>query len=139
MTQTAPVALVNLLDAFVPFLGHSPMTAYLVMMAIRLVELHRVLKPTGSIYLHCDPTAGHYLKMTMDGVFGAKNFQNEIVWKRTSAHNDPQRYGRILTLFCSTHKDRRGLGTSYTPPMGLHTSTGSGIEIPMGGGGQMTT
>ena len=65
LTQTAPVALVSLLNAFVPFLGHSPMTAYLVMMAIRLVELRRVLKPTGSIYLHCDPTASHYLKMVM--------------------------------------------------------------------------
>ena len=68
-------------------LGRNPMSAYLVMMAARLVELHRVLKPTGSLYLHCDPTASHYLKMLLDGIFGAWNFRNEIVWKRTSAHN----------------------------------------------------
>ena len=80
LTQTAPAPLVDLLNAFVPFLGRSPMTAYLVMMGIRLLELRRVLKPTGSIYLHCDPTASHYLKTLMDGIFGPKNFRNEIVW-----------------------------------------------------------
>ena len=64
------------------------MMAYLAMMAVRLVELHRVLKPTGSLYLHCDPTASHYLKMLLDAVFGARNFRNEIIWKRTAAHND---------------------------------------------------
>jgi adenine specific DNA methylase Mod len=77
--------------AFRTFLGHSDMMAYLAMMAPRLIELKRVLKPTGSIYLHCDPTASHYLKMLMDGIFGAINFRNEIVWKRTSAHNDASR------------------------------------------------
>ena len=61
------------------------MMAYLTMMAQRLVELHRVLKPTGSIYLHCDPTASHYLKLLMDAVFDARNFRNEIVWLRTMA------------------------------------------------------
>ena len=64
------------------------MMAYLVMMAPRLVELRRVLKPTGSIYLHCDPTASHYLKLLMDAVFGAQNFRNEMIWPRTNAHND---------------------------------------------------
>lgn len=68
------------MQAFRTFLGESNMLAYLAMMAPRLVELHRVLKPTGSIYLHCDPTASHYLKMLMDAVFGARNFRNEIVW-----------------------------------------------------------
>jgi hypothetical protein len=61
---------------------------YLTIMAIRLLELHRVLKPTGSIYLHCDPVAGHYLKVLMDAIFGPDNFRNEIIWKRTSAHSD---------------------------------------------------
>ena len=75
------------------FVGSNAMTAYLVMMAPRLVELHRVLKPTGSIYLHCDPTAGHYLKLLMDAVFGKENFRTQIVWKRTSAHSDT-RQGR---------------------------------------------
>jgi site-specific DNA-methyltransferase (adenine-specific) len=62
------------------FLGQNDMMAYLVMMAERLEELHRVLKPTGSIYLHCDPTASHYLKLLMDAIFSNKNFKNEIIW-----------------------------------------------------------
>ena len=77
--------------AFRTFLGHSDMMAYLAMMAPRLVELHRVLKETGSIYLHCDPTASHYLKILMDAVFGPQNLQNEIIWKRTSAHSSGPR------------------------------------------------
>src|SRR3972149_7031425 len=76
------------MQAFQKLLGNNDMLAYLTMMAPRLVELRRVLKPTGSIYLHCDPTASHYLKVLMDAVFGATNYRNEIVWKRTSAHND---------------------------------------------------
>lgn len=68
------------MQAFRSFLGESDMLAYLSMMAPRLIELHRVLKETGSIYLHCDPTASHYLKMLMDGVFGARNFLNNVVW-----------------------------------------------------------
>jgi site-specific DNA-methyltransferase (adenine-specific) len=71
------------LQAFRTFLGECNMLAYLVMMAPRLVELHRVLKLTGSIYLHCDPTASHYLKMLMDAVFGAVNYRNEISWVRS--------------------------------------------------------
>ena len=63
-------------------IGENQMMAYLVMMAGRLVELHRVLKPTGSLYLHCDPTASHYLKIVLDCVFGAENYRNEIVWHR---------------------------------------------------------
>ena len=58
------------------------MKSYLIMMAVRLLEIHRLLKPTGSLYLHCDPTAGHYLKMLLDVVFGAGRFRNEIVWER---------------------------------------------------------
>ncbi|MCY4587372.1 MAG: DNA methyltransferase [Bryobacterales bacterium] len=71
------------------------MAAYLGMMAQRLQEMKRLLKPTGSIYLHCDPTASHYLKVLMDLVFGKAQFRNEIAWQRTSAHNDPKRFGRI--------------------------------------------
>lgn len=81
--------------AFRTFLGDNDMLAYLSMMAPRLVELHRVLKPTGSLYLHCDPTASHYLKLLLDAVFGPENFQNEIIWKRTTAHSDSKRAGRI--------------------------------------------
>lgn len=83
------------LRAFRTFLGTSDMLAYLVMMAPRLVDLRRALKPTGSIYLHCDPTASHYLKMLMDAVFGPEHFRNEIIWKRTTAHSDGKRCGRI--------------------------------------------
>ena len=81
----------QVMQAFRTFLGTNDMLAYLAMMAPRLVELRRVLKPTGSIYLHCDPTASHYLKMLMDAVFGADNFSNEITWKRTHAHGDSRK------------------------------------------------
>jgi adenine specific DNA methylase Mod len=76
------------LQAFRIFLGESDMLAYLCMMAPRLVDLRRVLKPMGNIYLHCDPTASHYLKLLMDAVFSPLYFRNEIIWKRTSSHND---------------------------------------------------
>jgi len=83
------------MQAFRTFLGESDMLAYLAMMAPRLVELRRVLKTTGSIYLHCDPTASHYLKMLMDAIFAPQNFRNEIIWKRTSAHNDARRFADV--------------------------------------------
>jgi site-specific DNA-methyltransferase (adenine-specific) len=85
----------NALKAFYTLLGESNMMAYLAMMAPRLVELRRVLKPTGSIYLHCDPTASHYLKLLMDSVFRPDNFRSEVVWKRTGAHNSAKRYGPV--------------------------------------------
>ncbi len=72
----------DLLQALRSFLGQNDMMAYLVMMAIRLAELHRVLKPTGSIYLHCDPSASHYLKLLLDAIFDPRNFRNEVIWKR---------------------------------------------------------
>ena len=75
----------ELLAALRSFLGQNDMMAYLTMMAQRMVELHRVLKPTGSIYLHCDPTASHYLKLMMDAVFGPDNYRSEIIWRRTNA------------------------------------------------------
>lgn len=81
--------------AFRQLLRPSNMLAYLSMMAPRLVELRRVLKPTGSLYLHCDSTASHYLKALLDAIFGPENFRNEIVWKRTSSHSDSGRYGRV--------------------------------------------
>ena len=83
------------MQAFRQFLGDSNMLAYLSMMGPRLMELRRVLKPTGSIYLHCDPTASHYLKMLMDAVFGPENFLNEISWKRTYSHGSAKRYGPL--------------------------------------------
>jgi site-specific DNA-methyltransferase (adenine-specific) len=83
------------LAAFRQLLGETGLLAYLSMMAPRLVELRRVLRSTGSIYLHCDPTASHYLKMLMDAVFGAENFRNEIVWRRTGAHGPRRSFGPI--------------------------------------------
>ncbi len=82
------------------------MRAYLTFMGPRLAEMHRVLTPTGSIYLHCDPTASHYLKAVLDAVFGVDNFRNEIIWQRTNAHNDGNQYGRVhdTILFYSKSK-----------------------------------
>jgi site-specific DNA-methyltransferase (adenine-specific) len=85
----------EMLRAMRSFLKENDMMAYLAMMAVRLIELHRALKSTGSLYLHCDPTASHYLKALLDAIFGVKLFRNEIVWQRTSSHNDPQKYGRV--------------------------------------------
>jgi len=78
----------EMLRAMRAVLKENDMMAYLAMMAVRLIELHRVLKPTGSLYLHCDPTASHYLKILLDAVFGQKSFVNEIIWKRTTAKSD---------------------------------------------------
>ena len=79
-----PAAVKDMISAFRQFIGQNAMMAYLVMMTPRLVELRRVLKPTGSLYLHCDPTASHYLKLLLDTVFGARNFRNEISWVRSN-------------------------------------------------------
>jgi len=76
-------------------LGDNDMMAYLAMMAVRLMELHRVLKPTGSLYLHCDPTASHYLKVLLDAVFGKENFVAEVVWKRTNARATTGKWPRL--------------------------------------------
>ena len=100
----------TLLRAMRDFLGDNDMMAYLAMMAVRLIELHRVLKPTGSLYLHCDPTASHYLKLLLDAVFGASGFVNEIIWRRYGAHNDvgqgSKHYGRVHDVVLFYVKDR---------------------------------
>jgi len=108
----APPKVAKLIDAIIEGLGRNDVTAYLVMMTIRLVELHRVLKDTGSLYLHCDPTASHYLKMVLDAIFGPANFRNEITWKRSSAHSDvvqgAKQFGRIhdiLLFYTKTLKN----------------------------------
>jgi site-specific DNA-methyltransferase (adenine-specific) len=85
----------NLSEAFYHFLGTNDMSAYLFMMTERLLELHRILKSTGSLFLHCDPKASHYLKIVLDAIFDPENFRNEIIWKRTFAHNDARRCGAI--------------------------------------------
>ncbi len=97
-----------MLDAMVGFLGKNAMTAYLCMMGVRLTELHRVLKDTGSLYLHCDPTASHYLKILLDAVFGARNFQNEIDWKRTTTHSDAKTWSSNADCILFYSKKQKG-------------------------------
>lgn len=108
------------MQAFRQLLGDANMLAYLAMMAPRLVELRRVLKPTGSLYLHCDPTASHYLKVLMDAVFGPTNFRNEIVWKRTSAHNTTtRRLGDITDAILFYGKTNKYV---FLPPRQPHSA-----------------
>jgi len=102
--------------AFRTFLGDSDMLAYLAMMAPRLVELRRVLKPTGSLYLHCDPTASHYLKMLLDAIFGATNFRNEIVWRRVTAHSDAKKWSPVVdVVFYYGKSDAVTWNTPFAP------------------------
>ncbi len=114
-----PSAVKEMIGAFRQFIGQNAMMAYLVMMAPRLVELHRVLKPTGSLYLHCDPTASHYLKLLLDAVFGPENFRSEINWRRTNAHNDAKQgrrqYGNVRdTIFFYTKSNTWNWNWQYT-------------------------
>lgn len=108
------------LSAFQTLLGEANMLAYLSMMAPRLIELKRVLKPTGSLYLHCDPTASHYLKLLLDSVFGPRSFRTEIVWKRSSAHSDTKQgrkqHGRIHdVIFFYSKSEEWTWNAVYTP------------------------
>jgi len=108
LTISAPnEELAKLAESLFSFLGKNDMMAYLVMMGERLLELRRILKPTGSLYLHCDSTASHYLKLILDAIFGVENFRNEIIWKRVTSHSDAKRYGRIsdrLLFYSKTEK-----------------------------------
>ena len=97
LVSDGPEKVCQLVGALRYLLGTSQMLAYLVMMTARLVELHRVLKPTGSLYLHCDPTASHYLKIILDTIFEPTNFRNEIIWQRTNAK------GLASTRFAANH------------------------------------
>jgi DNA modification methylase len=110
IVETGPAHVSQAMQAFRTFLGENDMMAYLAMMAPRLVELHCVLKPTGSIYLHCDPTASHYLKILMDGVFGPVNFRNEISWQRSQTRSSISRIfkrAHDIILFYSKTGDYR--------------------------------
>lgn len=113
----------DLLNAMRAFLGANDMMAYLAMMTIRLIELHRVLKPTGSLYLHCDPTASHYLKLLLDGVFGAEHYQAEIVWRRTNSRSTSGKWPRlhdVIFHFC------RGATAKFHP----QTAVGELAKVP---------
>ena len=107
----------EMVSAFRQFIGSNAMMAYLVMMTPRLVELRRVLKPTGSIYLHCDPTASHYLKMLMDSVFGATSFRNEITWRRTTSHSDARGLGRVHDIILLYNKSASFTWNSVFQPL----------------------
>ena len=97
IVTNGPLKVGRLIGALHDAIGQNDVMAYLVMMTARLIELHRVLKPTGSLYFHCDPTASHYIKLVLDQIFGPANFRNEIVWRRTSAK------GLAFTRFPSNH------------------------------------
>ena len=97
------------------------MGAFLCFMAVRLLEMHRVLKNDGAIYLHCDPTASHYLKELMDSIFGKKNFRNEIVWRRTGSHNSADRFGPIHdTLLFYAKSGKYSHNVQFTPYLRGH-------------------
>jgi DNA modification methylase len=103
LPQLVPRSLEELLLGLVRSLGRCDLTAYLVMMAPRLKEVHRCLAEHGSVYLHCDPASSHYLKLLLDHLFGSENFRNEIIWKRTHAHSSSRRFGPVhdVILFYS--------------------------------------
>ncbi|GEM_PF-1119969 len=109
----------EVMQAFKTFLGTNDMMAYLAMMCPRLVELRRVLKSTGSLYLHCDPTASHYLKLLLDAVFGQNNYVNAISWKRTTTKNDYQQgafnWPRIHDIILYYAKDAKTKPTFKQP------------------------
>ena len=97
----------EMLRAMRQFLGENDMMAYLTMMAVRMIELHRVLKESGSIYLHCDPTASHYLKILMDSIFEPRRYLNEIVWRRAGSHNARRSFGPVhdvIHVYTKTNK-----------------------------------
>lgn len=102
--QTAPGSVADALVAFRTLLGENDAMAYLVNMAPRLLELHRVLRAGGTLYLHCDPTMSHYLKVLLDAIFDARNFRNEVIWKRTSAHNRVTRFGPVHDVILAAAK-----------------------------------
>ena len=97
----------DLVRSLVSSLGTNSTTAYLVEMAPRLAEVHRVLRRDGSLYMHCDTASSHYLRLVLDQVFGPENFRNEVIWKRTHAHNGSRRYGPVhdTILFYSKSGD----------------------------------
>jgi len=102
----APNNVASMINSLHQFIGANQMMAYLVMMTVRLVELHRVLRPSGSLYLHCDPTASHYLKILLDMIFGVENFLNEVCWERFNFHADAKRWGRlhdVLLMYSKEH------------------------------------
>jgi len=114
----SPDHIAKMIESLHEYIGASQMMAYLVMMTARLVELHRVLKPTGSLYLHCDPTASHYLKVILDTIFNPRNFRNEIIWKRQTAHSDAKyKFADVADIILFYVKSKEA---KFTPQYGEH-------------------
>lgn len=122
----APLKVVDALEAMRRLLGENDVLAYLVMMTARLIELHRVLKPTGSLYLHCDPTSSHYLKVMLDAIFSVQNFRNEITWQRTGTHSDAKRWAPVsdtILYYGKTNTSRYDLTYDHPINEDLEPST----------------
>lgn len=107
LPATVPSRVAELVQGLVSALGRRDLSAYLVMMAPRLVEMRRVLDEEGTLYLHCDTSASHYLKLLLDAIFGITNFRNEIVWKRTHAHSSSRRFGPVHDTLLMYSKSAR--------------------------------
>ena len=120
-----PSPVSDLIGAFHSGIKPSPMLAYLVEMAVRLVELRRVLKPTGSLYLHCDSVASHYLRVALDAIFGPEHFRSEIIWKRTSSHgNVTSSYGDVTdTILYYAAGDSPTWNQVFVPYTEKHVAT----------------
>jgi len=118
VTKSKKSEVADLMLALEKLIGHNDMLAYLTMMTARLIELHRVLKKTGSIYLHCDPTASHYLKLVLDAIFEKKNFQNEIAWtyrRWPSKSRSFQRMHDIIFFYTKSANSNYIFNTIYQP------------------------
>jgi hypothetical protein len=123
----APARVADAIEAMRRLLGDNDVLTYLVMMTARLVELHPVLKATGSLYLHCDPTASHYLKLLLDAIFGSERFGSEVVWKRTTVHSDTRQgrklHGHVHDVLLFYVRATSGPGTRSMRPTTRATST----------------
>jgi site-specific DNA-methyltransferase (adenine-specific) len=122
VVRSGHTKLSDLIQAMRKVLGENDMLAYLVMMAVRLIELRRVMKPAGSIYLHCDTTASHYLKLVMDALFRPENFRSEITWKRTNVHNDSKDWSDVADILLYYVKDAGGGQYTWNPIYLKHTA-----------------
>ncbi len=133
LVTQAPDQVGRMIEALHGFIGTNQMMAYLVMMAARLVELHRVLKPTGSLYLHCDPTASHYLRVILDAIFGVDQFRNEVVWQRTNIHSDSRTWSHVNdTIFFYSKSDMFTWNPIYMPHSEKHVQSKYGHTDPDG-------
>lgn len=134
LVQDAPANVSTAIKALMDLIGHNQMMAYLVMMAARLIELERVLKQTGSLYLHCDPTASHYLKILLDAIFGTENYRNHITWKRTGSHGGAKNGARFRTTSCFTQKAMTICGIGSIRTMTKNTSKNTTVMKTKEGG-----